>query len=278
MTKRIKNIPDEHLRLEMIFKNEWQFECPRLTMEVLDEFYGALELSDLRKIEKVMESLTARYPEFIDAHHHNAMMKMELGHEMAAFEIWMNIVDVCLKKFPESFCFGKDRLVWGILENRPFLRAYHALGQEYYDYEEIDKAISIFKNILDLNPNDNQGIRGIYLECLFNQRRPGDIIEFLKIYPDDIMPETVYGKVLAFIRLGDFKHAEIALKKAIKKMPLVAKELVKKRHRAPEEQFPFGVNYFGADGAFYYWEVHGHHWKNTPGAVEFVKKILDKMP
>lgn len=59
------------------------------------------------------------------------------------------------KKFPK----WPRRLEWGILENRQYLRAIHYYGLMLWRRNKLKKAMELFKLLLKLNPNDNQGAR-----------------------------------------------------------------------------------------------------------------------
>jgi hypothetical protein len=86
----------------------------------------------------------------------------------------------------------------------------------------------------------------------------------------------MYGRALALYQLGQRSAAEQALRQGIAHLPLVAKELTKSRHRQPKEMRPGYVTYGGTDQAYLYWLEHGHHWRKTAGALEFVKATLQK--
>lgn len=60
-----------------------------------------------------------------------------------------------LKKFPK----WPKRMEWGMMENRAYMRAIQYMGELYWDKGENDKAIELFRLLLKLNPNDNQGVR-----------------------------------------------------------------------------------------------------------------------
>ena len=50
-------------------------------------------------------------------------------------------------------------LPWGHLDNRPFLRALHGYGLCLWRLERFDEARAVFRRMLRLNPDDNQGVR-----------------------------------------------------------------------------------------------------------------------
>ena len=77
--------------------------------------------------------------------------------------------------------------------------------------------------MLSLNPNDNQGVRGIAQEILFELGRLEEAIKVAKQYPDDAMSETLYGRALALFKLWRQQEATAALKEAVEYLPLVRK-------------------------------------------------------
>lgn len=63
-----------------------------------------------------------------------------------------------------SPAFADDEMDWwGYLGTRPWMRAQHNLGLALIEAGDTDDVIVIFKRLLALNPNDNQGIRILLL-------------------------------------------------------------------------------------------------------------------
>ncbi|OGW52320.1 MAG: hypothetical protein A2Y81_00625 [Nitrospirae bacterium RBG_13_43_8] len=279
MKRKSEIVSDSHIRILRIDENEWSFEYSRINYENIEQLHDAIELMDTgnyTEAENIFFQLAKKFPEFIDAHHHLALIKKLNREGTKAFLIWRNIVDFGLSKFPTNFNFGRDRLPWAILENRPFLRSYHSLGLEYLERNEVEKASMIFNNILDMNPNDNQGIRALQIDCYFRLKRPGNILSLLKDFPDDTMAETTYGKILALYQLGDIKQAEKALKRAIKFLPKVAEEIIKKQHKSPKLISQNFITHGGIDQAYFYWKDQGSHWKQTEGSVDFIRLFFER--
>ena len=269
--------PEAALRVVEAWEREWMFEYPRLGWDVMDEFDDAVErwrIGDLAFAAGEYRRLIDEYPEFIDAHHHLALLLDRVGREEEAFRIWQDVVAMGLKCLPARFELGRDLLPWSILENRPFLRAYHGLGLALLERGEIEKALDIFNNMLALNPGDNQGARALAIDCGFRLNRPLDVLAICEQNADDGMEQVVYGHALALYQLGRKVEAERVLREALEFLPLVGRELVKERHRRPKELDPNYVTHGGADQAYYYWIEQGRHWKNTPGALGFVKECL----
>mgnify|MGYP001041662975 CR=1 FL=1 len=271
--------PEKTLLLHPVGEHEWVFKFPRLTLEITEEFHEAIELweeDDLGRAEQRYRQLLRDYPEFIDVYHHLAMLLDETGRYREAYNMWQQAVDLGLSAFPKSFSIGRDLLPWYFLDNRPFLRAYHGLGYDFLERGEIESALSIFTNILALNPSDNQGIRGLAINCNFHLKRPWEVLEISERYPCDIMADVLYGRALALYQQGRQTDAESALCEAIDFLPLVARELTKNRHRRPKKFRSDRITLGGADEAYHYWLDHGQYWKKTPGAIDFVSDCLQK--
>jgi tetratricopeptide (TPR) repeat protein len=245
----------------------------------MEEFHEALEhwrVGDVAVAEDMYQDLVGEYPEFIDVHHHLALLFSETGRGKEAFRLWQEVVDMGLSCLPEAFEMGQHLLPWPFLENRPFLRAYHGLGLEYLARGRVEKALEMFENILAMNPGDNQGVRALVTDCGFRLKRPQDVLAACDRYPDDGMEQLMYGRALALYQLGRRDEAAEALDDAIELLPLVAKELTKKRHQRPKDLRQDYITYGGADQAYIYWMEQGQHWKDTPGAIEFVRERLQR--
>ncbi len=52
-----------------------------------------------------------------------------------------------------------NSIEWGIAKNRQYLRALHGYGLLLWRENKNSEALEVFKNMISLNPVDNQGIR-----------------------------------------------------------------------------------------------------------------------
>lgn len=267
------------LKLEQVASNEWKFEYPHIVTSLHGKFYEALDLMNdgySDESEKILRLIIEKSPEYIDAYHHLALLLLNREDITAAFQLWMKAVDIGTQCFPKKFTFGKDLLEWGWLDNRPFLRACESLGSVLYDIGEVEEALKIFNNILSLNPNDNQGIRSFAIQAHFDLEQPEEVLKICDCYPDDILADTLYGRPLALFQTGKRDQAEQYMKEAIESLPLIAKELTKKRHRRPKNMMDGYLTVGGQDEAYDYWQRSGKFWKDTEGAIGFVKDCLKK--
>lgn len=71
---------------------------------------------------------------------------------------------------------------WGIIKTRPYMRARQELADLLRDAGRTDDAIAHYEAMLDLNPDDNQGIRDLLLACYLMQ---GDLDGARRVFDDN---------------------------------------------------------------------------------------------
>ncbi|MDD2851030.1 MAG: hypothetical protein PHY09_03910 [Desulfuromonadaceae bacterium] len=260
--------------LEDLGNKEWRFvEIP---YEAEMEFNDLLDAQDFGSVtptemERQLRELLHEAPNFIDVYHHLAMLLDQHGKSQEAQLLWQQAVNIGMQCFIEQFSAAGNKLEWGWLENRPFLRSYHSLGLQYMENGNTEMALSVFKTILSLNPGDNQGVRALVVDCCLKLKMYKDVLAICKKSQDDHMAETIYGHVLALVALKQLVKAEKAFRQAVTVLPLVAAELVKVRHPRPRNMDEGRYTVGGADQAWYYWQEAGKYWEEVPGAIEFVR-------
>lgn len=270
----------EKTRLEQIDSNEWRFEQPaeferydgRLD-EAIELMYGEAD----ERAEAILRDIIAQCPEYLDAYHHLAIVLDEQGQDEEALRLWEQAVEIGESAFPEGFAEGDNRLEWRWLENRPFLRAYNGLALAYFERGDAETAARMFEQLLVWDPTDSQGARALAIAAYLSQKRPEKVLEVTRRYEGDNIVDTLYGRVLAHLQLGQREQARDALQTAIEKYPLVAKELAKPWHKPPKGMKPDMVTVGGADEAYAYWQYVGRYWRETPGALDFVREELARL-
>ena len=264
------------LKLCRVAPHQWEFVFPDVYNDLMDEFHSGCESyeeGNLDEAEKVFKMVLAQMPDHLDAIHHLALVLSERDLYDQARDLWEQAVRIGRKAFPQDFELGKDRLEWGWLENRPFLRCLRGLALARYKEGQIEEALRLFQELLSLNPNDNQGVRAMSQEALFELGRLEDALKLAEQYHNDVMPETLYGRALALFKLGRQREATAALREAVKYLPLVRKELLETKHHLPRTVRPDMVTCGGADEAYYYWEHWGRFWGKDPEALEWLRGI-----
>lgn len=89
---------------------------------------------------------------------------------------------------------------WGYLPTRPFMRALQGKAIIHEELRENDQAIAIYREMLELNPNDNQGVRWRLLGLLLLTKQHPQAQALIDEYPDDVYALWPYSRLLlAFI-------------------------------------------------------------------------------
>lgn len=253
--------------------NEWEFADNLIDFSVHETLDQAIELWHQGKCdaaEVILKKIISNNPYHIDAYHHLSLIKEELGLDFEAYLCCREAVRIGMSVLPEQFSWKSSKLPWLTLDNRPFLRAYHTLGLWLEKRQEIEEAISVFKNMLSVCPGDNIGVRYL-LPKLYLQK--GDllaVIRFCREHHDDYSPDLMYTHPLALVLSGEDEKATPLLAEAISSFPLVLKELKKKRHTRPKSSYPGTITVGGADQAFEYWEQYGKFWSSSKKAMELL--------
>jgi tetratricopeptide (TPR) repeat protein len=158
---------------------------------------------------------------------------------------------------------------WGILETRPFMRAFAGLAGAQWKLDRREEALANYRELLRLNPGDNQGIRYLLLRLLLELCREDEAQALLKDYEEDWSTDWVYtAALLAFRREGDVPLARRALEKAVEQNIHVPPYLVGKKRIPPSH--PELITMGGPDEAAAYAADYLNDWRKTPGAVEWL--------
>ena len=96
-------------------------------------------------------------------------------------------------------------------------------------------------------------------------------------YRDDGAPEILYSEALALVRLGRNEEARTALEHCVAELPLVGRELLKKRHRKPKSQIE---GYISSGrrrpGRITIGKEFGKYWSETESALELLRQVMKR--
>jgi tetratricopeptide (TPR) repeat protein len=166
---------------------------------------------------------------------------------------------------------------WGLMETRPYMRARQGLANTLWELERGAEAVEHYRELLRLNPGDNQGIRYSLLNLLLSLNRDAEAEALLREYEDDGMAEWLYTKALLAFRVGGASApAETALREAMEVNSHVPAYLMG-RKRIPV-RLPAYLTWGGEDEAQLYASGYLPHWRRTPGAIDWLQKHLKASP
>ena len=159
---------------------------------------------------------------------------------------------------------------WGLLETRPYMRARQGLGEVLWGVGRRQEAADHFNDMLRLNPGDNQGIRYILLNVLMELNDDAAARKLIKQYDEDGMATwTFTSALLSFRQHGAGRQANQALKVALAQNSHVPAYLTGKK-RLPA-RLPEYMGFGDQSEAVHYVAAFRDHWRQTPGAIEWLK-------
>ena len=160
---------------------------------------------------------------------------------------------------------------WGFLETRPYMRARAGLASVLWLLGERAEAMNHYAEMLRLNPNDNQGIREVLINCYFEAADDVSARKLIDLYKDNASICWAYSRtLLAYREHGAGREAQKSLDDAIAVNRHVPSFLTgkKKPPRHPPETFRFGDE----NEAILYVVDAITAWDTSKGAIEWLRK------
>ncbi|MCR4415673.1 MAG: hypothetical protein NUV77_24945 [Thermoguttaceae bacterium] len=172
---------------------------------------------------------------------------------------------------PKAFAEHQGHF-WRVLETRPYVRARFGLARTLAAMGRCEQAAEHYRELLRLNPDDPQGVRWLLADTLLELERHEELRELLERY-DDPSPNMAYPRaLLAFRTEGDSARARKALRQAERSNRHVPEYLV--GNRMLPGDMPEYVTPGSEEEAVLYVAGALSGWRNTPGAISWVRQTL----
>ena len=160
---------------------------------------------------------------------------------------------------------------WGFLETRPYMRAKAGLASTLLQLGDVDGALTHYRDMLKLNPNDNQGIRYVLAGCLLRQDDDSALKELLAAHEDGSAFWLYTRALVAFRESGEDEQAVALVRDAWSANEHVPAILA--GTKPPVISDDGYVTMGGPDEATHYVTECGPAWRRTPGAVAWLTKL-----
>lgn len=159
---------------------------------------------------------------------------------------------------------------WGLIRTRPYMRARLGLAQCLEQLGRMSEAFDHYRELLRLNPNDNQGVRYLLLPALLAAGRDEEASALLRQFEGDAGAIWGYGRALwTFRQEGDSRAARARLRQAVKANHRVPKYLTG-AEELPDNDPPTYA--FGnEEEAVICARALAEAWRATPGADRWLK-------
>jgi tetratricopeptide (TPR) repeat protein len=166
---------------------------------------------------------------------------------------------------------------WGILETRPYMRARMGLAQCLWVLGERRQAIEHYSDMLRLNPNDNQGVRWLLVNCLLEEGLDESAGRLLAQYEEDSSAMWLYSRALwTFRQEGASENANKRLSEAMSQNDFVPAYLTGKK-RLPRNLPEYFSPRHETEAIAY--AIEGVKlWADTEGALEWLASNVPERP
>ncbi len=189
-------------------------------------------------------------------------------HELA-LDFYEQAVSAGRRALGEAF-EGLAGEFWGHVETRPYMRARFELAEMLEHVGRVGEAIAHYKELLRLNPGDNQGVRYLLVPRLILEGRDAEAAEVVAAYQDDIGATLWYAAaLLAFRASGDSPDSRGALARA-----MATNRFVPKRLLEPDDEKASWIEHYAPgsdDEAIVCASETGAAWRATAGALDWLR-------
>lgn len=165
---------------------------------------------------------------------------------------------------------------WGLVETRPYMRARYGVAQSLEALDRLDEATEHYRELLALNPNDNQGVREELMVCLLRTNGHEELEELLKAYKDDkgLAMWNYTRALLTFQQKGNTPTARKHLRQAFENNELIPDYLLELEPFPPA--FPSSYAPGSEEEAVLCADALMGAWHQTPGAIDWLDKAFEK--
>ncbi|MBI5030120.1 MAG: hypothetical protein HZB51_06300 [Chloroflexi bacterium] len=270
--RRAMEGPMQELARQLGAEEEWGDPNLQRAQELM---YRAFETTNPAKRIALAHDALAISPNCADAY--VLLAEEEADTVQRAMEYYQQGVAAGERALGKEFFEENAGHFWGILETRPYMRARQGLADTLWRLKRKEEARDHFREMLRLNPNDNQGIRDLLLALLLEMERDDEARGLLKQYPDDWTATWLYTRaLLEFRQSGASPSTSKSLADALEENPYVPAYLTG-RKRIPN-RLPSLVGWGEESEAIAYVSDHLNHWRRTPGAIEWLNEAKPPKP
>ncbi len=185
----------------------WKQDDPRWRAQELA--YDALETDDFMEALKLVHDALELDPDCTDAQ--RLMVALLPSPLETKLRLMREVVETAERNFGEDFIRESKGHFWGITSTRPYMRAMQHLAELLAQTGNLDEAETIYERMIELNPNDNQGMRYPLLGLYLAAHRPEDADRLMSNYGEDESACFAWGRVLERWVSGHLDEAETAL-------------------------------------------------------------------
>lgn len=246
---------------------------PSISPETLSEkeqaqnlVFDAYELTPNQAKGKIDAALLLD-PDCIEAYEFLGDVEDSLPVSMVFYE---KGIAIGRKVFGGEFLEENKGMFWGFHQTRPFMRCLQHQATCLYTIGKIKESVAIWEEMLELNPNDNQGVRHELLLFLALLGETKKFRKYDKMFEDDGFSFAYFNRALfTFKTEGETQRTNEILSQAIRENKYILTRLLSPRQI---DVVPDSYAIGSKEEATCYADFAKQAWASTDGALEWLKK------
>jgi tetratricopeptide (TPR) repeat protein len=242
---------------------------PSAKAKAQDILYAAWdEPSDTKRIQLAKQALEL-FPDSPDAY--NILAESDARTIKEAAKYYERGILAGEREISAKFFNENKGHFWGITSTRPYMRAKLGYANACSQMGKEIEAIKHYTELLELNPNDNQGAREMLSLSYLETEQLAKAAVLHKKFQEDATANLSYDRVLVEYGLnGITAKLTKLLNTAISKNKHLPSYLIGKK--AIPREIPDNYGFGDVNEAIVYADSHRHLWQNAPELIELLKK------
>ena len=222
------------------------------------------------KGKKLIKQALELDPNNADAYNYLASVENDVDK---ALTLYRQAEEAGERALGEEFMEENKGHFWGLIETRPYMRAKAGVAGCLYAKNRVNATIEVYREMIELNPSDNQGVRYLLATILLSKKDLSDYESFVKKYEGEDSALWHYNNALYhFKKLGKSAKSDTELMKAYKFNPYVMDFMLGLKE-LPEEMPQFIGRGDENEAAAYIFDAI-HTWGKTNGALDWMYEFL----
>lgn len=160
---------------------------------------------------------------------------------------------------------------WHLPETRPYMRARYSYAETLWELGKRDEAIEHFLAVLELNPDDNQGVRYMLVSHHIEMGDVNEAAALLDRFEDHSALWLFSQALIAYIQHGDCTSSRGIKKKAIAANTHVIGFLTSQQHLPSELPDYYGLG-DESEAVVYAW-YNRKLWRQVEGAMDWLLSV-----
>jgi tetratricopeptide (TPR) repeat protein len=179
-------------------------------------------------------------------------------------------IQIGKQRFGGAYLKENKGFFWGLHETRPYMRCLQHYSDCLYAMGEVKECVRILEEMIELNPNDNQGVRDLLLLYLIELDERKKFKKYAEMYKEDDMAFSLFNHALfAYATMGETAESNKKLQLAMNQNKFVVPNLLSRKEiKSIPEYHGFGDE----NEAIIYVHNAQFTWQTKIGAIEWIKR------